>query len=289
MGRAKRVRTVVLGASVAALGATGACPAANAAGSEAPHKGAARVAVARGHAKHRRRHARRRHATHPAKPPTAVPHGEYVYESVVGDAEASENEPNMECTGAGHPAPPGAAGGGATLVDTSVEAATFTGPNVEGMERRDPDMFNHTYTLTLGPATTITVNWLAPDLRREAIEESERHNGEVLNPRLDSQEDTATVGSVCAAATLPHAFVAEVGKAVAKWVLPAPVATLAALAQTPPANIALSEDRVAFEVPPDGTVPPFSENVGCLTTGKTVGNKEECNERERAEAVAADQ
>ncbi len=269
MGKAKRCKSVVLGASVAvgvgALGATGACPAAGAASSEAPSSHAPQAATARKNSK-----SRHRLPTHPQRA--------YVYEAGIGDTEATENEPNMECSGAGGTV------SGATLADTGFDATVFKGPNVGSMERRHPAMFNRTYTLTLSTETTITVNWLPRAEEQEVIEESEQHNGEVLNPRFNGQEDTATIGSICAAATRPHAFVAEIGQATAKWVLAAPVPNLAALAKLPPTSITPNEYRVAFEVLPNGTVPPFSENVACLTTGKKVGNKEACNERERAEA-----
>lgn len=263
MGKAKRCRAVVLGASVAvgALGATGAC-AAGAASGETPSPGASQATTASKHPKFRRR---------------LSAHGAYVYEAVIGDTEVTENEPNMECSGVGR------AASGATLVDTGFNAAVFKGPNLAGMERRNPAMFNHTYALTLAPTTTITVNWLPHTAEQEALEEGDQHNGEVSNPRFKGQDDTATIGTVCASATRPNAYIAEIGQATAKWVLTAPAPNLAALAKLPPASITPNEYRAAFEVLPNGTVPAFSENVPCLTTGKTIGNKEACEERERAE------
>jgi hypothetical protein len=99
-----------------------------------------------------------------------------------------------------------------------------------------------------------------PAERREAQEESAAHNGEIRNPRLQGRDDTTTVGAVCAA-THPGANIAEIAGAGATWELPAPVNSLAALVSHTPTSIAPNEYRVAFEVQPDGAVPPFTQEV----------------------------
>jgi hypothetical protein len=233
MGKTKRCRSVVLGASVAALGATGAgtCPAANAANVPGSH--GPRAAVARKHAKPRRR-----------APHSAVHHGKYVYEAVIGNTEATANEPNMACASAG-----------ARL--TRIAFAELNGPGSFKIWAQHPAAFNKTYTLTTSPATTITVSWLPAAEQREAEEEAAR-TGNVSNPRLQGQNDTTTVSAVCAAAPRPGANIAEIGEATATWELPAPVTSLAALTRYAPTSITPNEYSAAFEVLPNGTVPPFA-------------------------------
>jgi hypothetical protein len=247
MGRARRCRAVVLGASVAALGATGAGggealarPAANAA--SAPGSHGPRATVAHKHA------VLRRHPRHKAAPTPARRSGKYVYEGVIGNTVATENEPNMACTGAG-----------ARL--TRIAFAELNGPGSFKIWAQHPAAFNKTYTLTATPTTTITVSWTPPAERREAEEEAATHNGEVRNPHLQGQNDTTTVGKVCAAAPRPDAAIAEIGEATVTWELPAPVTSLAALTRHAPTNITPNEYSVSFEVQPDGTVPPFTQEV----------------------------
>ena len=88
MGRAKRARSVVLSASVAALGAAGSCPAANAASEAAPAARPVRAVVARAHANPRRR----------PRPPAPAPHGPYVYTVHVG-GEINVEKANTQCAG----------------------------------------------------------------------------------------------------------------------------------------------------------------------------------------------
>jgi hypothetical protein len=240
MGKARRCRSVVLGASVAALGATGACPTANAASSPGSH--GPRTVVARKHM------VLRRHPRHKAVPSPASRHGKYVYEAVIGNTEATENEPNMACAGAG-----------ARL--TRIAFAELNGPGSFKIWAQHPAAFNKTYTLTVTPTTTITVSWTPPAERREAEEEAAHSNGNVSNPRLQGQDDTATISTVCAAASRPGAAIAEIGEATATWELPAPVTSLAALTRQAPTNITPNECIVAFEVLPNGTVPPFTQEV----------------------------
>jgi hypothetical protein len=233
MGKTRRCRSVVLGASVAALGATGACPAANAASSGTP----ARAAFARKHAAPRHR------APHPA-----AHHGKYVYKAVIGNTVATENEPNMACT----------SDGGARL--THIAFAELNGPGSFKIWAQHPAAFNKTYTLTATPTTTITVSWLPAAEQREAEEEA-AHTGNVSNPRLQGQNDTTTVSAVCAAAPRSGANIAEIGEATATWELPAPVTSLAALTHHAPTNITPNEYTAVFEVLPNGTVPPFTQEV----------------------------
>lgn len=225
MGKTKRCRAVVLGAGVAALGATGAgsCTAANAASAHAP--------TSQSTVRHARPHR----------------HGRYVYEATIGNTVATQNEPNMACTGAG----------GARL--TRIAFAELNGPGSSKIWARHPAAFNKTYTLTATPTTTITVNWTPPAERREA-EEAAR-TGNVSNPRLQGQENTTTVGTVCAAAPRPGANIAEIGQATATWELSAPVTSLAALTRHAPTSITPNEYSAVFEVLPNGTVPPFTQEV----------------------------
>jgi hypothetical protein len=88
-------------------------------------------------------------------------------------------------------------------------------------------------------------------------EESDAHNGFILNPRLWSKPETTLASTICAATT-PGAVVGEVGEALATWVLPAPARSAAALMATPPTNVSPNELRIAFEVLPGGAVPAFT-------------------------------
>jgi hypothetical protein len=230
MGRSRRCRSIVMSTSVVALGATGACPAANAASNGTPGSHGNRAVVA-----------------HKRAAPVPARRRVYVYKAVIGDTEAMENEPNMACAGAG-----------ARL--TGIAFAELNGPGSSRIWAQHPAAFNKTYTLTTSPATTITVSWTPPAERREAQEESAAHNGEIRNPRLQGRDNTTTVGAVCAA-THSGANIAEIAGAGARWELPAPVTSLAALVSHTPTSIAPNEYRVAFEVQPDGAVPPFTQEV----------------------------
>jgi hypothetical protein len=240
MGKARRCRSVVFGASVVALGATGACPAANAA--SAPGSHGPRAAVAHKHAPPRR------HRRHKAVPSPASRHGKYVYKGVIGNTVATANEPNMACTG----------DGGARL--TRIAFAELNGPGSFKIWAQHPAAFNKTYTLKATPTTAITVNWMPASKQREAEEEA-AHTGNVSNPRLQGQNDTTTVSAVCAAAPRPGANIAEIGEATATWELPAPVTSLAELTRYAPTSITPNEYSAVFEVLPNGTVPPFTQEV----------------------------
>jgi hypothetical protein len=150
------------------------------------------------------------------------------------------------------------AGAGARL--TRIAFAELNGPGSFKIWAQHPATFNKTYTLTATPTTTITVDWLPAAEQREAEEEA-THTGNVSNPRLQGQNDTTTVSAVCAAAPRPGANIAEIGEATATWELPAPVTSLAALARQAPTNITPNEYTAAFEVLPNGTVPPFTQEV----------------------------
>ncbi|MGO9319675.1 MAG: hypothetical protein ACLQBY_02565 [Solirubrobacteraceae bacterium] len=237
MGKAKRCRAVAISASVAAIGAATACPAANAASEAAPTAHAPRAAVTREHAGSRRRRK-------PSVAPKPATHqGDYVYTVVIGETEADENTPNVTCTGAGMRI---------TGLGTYAES-----PDATALWERTPAAWKRAYTVTTGPATTITVGWTPPSERREVEEESDAHNGFILNPRLWSKPDTALASTICAATT-PGAVVGEVGEALATWALPAPARSAAALMATPPTNVYPNELRIAFEVLPDGSVPAFT-------------------------------
>jgi hypothetical protein len=231
MGKAKRCRAVAISASVAAISAATACQAADAASEAASTAHAPRAADKREHAgSHRRR-----------KP--SPQHGPYVYTVVIGETEADENTPNMTCT---------AAGMRITGVGTFAES-----PDATALWERTPAAWKRLYAITTGPATTVTVGWTPPSERREAEEESDAHNGFILNPRLWSKPETTLASTICAATT-PGAVVGEVGEALATWVLPAPASSAAALMATPPTNVSPNELRIAFEVLPGGSVPAFA-------------------------------
>jgi hypothetical protein len=234
MGKAKRCRAVAISASVAAISAATACQAADAASEAAPTAHAPRAAATREHARpHRRRS--------PAPTPTTH-HGDYVYTVVIGETEADENTPNMTCT---------AAGMRITGLGTFAES-----PDATALWERTPSAWKRTYAITTGPATTVTVSWTPPSERREAEEESDAHNGFILNKRLWGKPDTTLASTICAA-TSPGAVVGEVGEALATWVLPAPARSAAALMAMPPTNVSPNELRIAFEVLPNGSVPAF--------------------------------
>jgi hypothetical protein len=237
MGKAKRCRAVAISASVAAISAATACQAADAASEVTPTAHAPRTAATHEHAgSHRRRK--------PSVAPKPSPqHGPYVYTVVIGETEADENTPNVTCAGAGMRI---------TGLGTFAES-----PDATALWERTPSAWKQTYAITAGPATTITVSWTPPSERREAEEESDAHNGFILNKRLWGKPDTTLASTICAATT-PGAVVGEVGEALATWVLPAPASSAAALMATPPTNVSPNELRIAFEVLPNGSVPAFT-------------------------------
>jgi hypothetical protein len=175
-------------------------------------------------------------------PKPTLRNGSYVYTVVIGNTVATAGKPNVACSGS-------------SMRLTGI--ATFPeSKNATALWERTPTAWKRRYTITTGPATTITVSWLPAAEQREAEEEA-AHNGSVRNPRLWGQENTTPTSAVCAA-TSPGAVVGEIGEALATWVLPAPARSAAALMATPPTNIYPNEYSAAFEVLPNGTVPAFA-------------------------------
>jgi hypothetical protein len=233
--KTRRAMSVVLGSGVGVIAlSAAACPAANAAKGDAPTtpKPTTTARRERGHARARRRS---------SAPKPTVRNGDYVYEVIIGNTETNQGKPNMTCSGSSM---------------RITELATFPeGKNA--VELWEPASWNRLYTITTGPATTITVSWTPPAERQEAEEEAAAHNGFILNPRLWGQDNTAPVSAVCGA-TSPGAVVGEIRGAQATWVLSSPVSSAAALMATPPTNIYPAKYAIAFEVLPNGTVPAFS-------------------------------
>jgi hypothetical protein len=222
MGKAKRCRSVVIGASVAALGATGACPAANAEGN-ATNARAPRAAETREHSTPRR-HVERHHGPH-------------VYKVTVG-AEIRAEAPNASCAG--------------SSIKFSRLAFTMSeSPAAEALSERDPSFWRGRFTVTAGPATTITVPWSSPAETREA----EEHGGAI--PNGHGAWATAPAARVCAATT-PGASLGSIGEGVVTWRLPAPVTSVAALLAQPPTSATFNEVMVAFAIQPNGSIPAFN-------------------------------
>jgi hypothetical protein len=237
MGKARRCRSVVLGASVAVLGTVSACPPTNAASTEATGSHAPRATIARRHAEHHQRHA--------AAPIPAAHPGKYVYE-VSAEGEVNVEHPNTSCSG--------------TTLKLAGMALSAEGPgprNSNQLWQQNPAAWERPYTVTTGATTTITMDWLPPKLQQEAVDEGDRNNGEVRNPRFKGQEDSTTASRICAA-TAPGAAVASIGRAQVVWSLAAPVRNLATLLADSPTSIHVEEDSAVFEVLPDGTVPSFT-------------------------------
>ena len=134
------------------------------------------------------------------------------------------------------------------------------GRNAGALWQRDPSSWRRTFTLTTQPTTKITASWEPPAQQREAEEEAATHNGEVLNPRLQSREDSTTASAICAATT-PNAAIGSIGMAAVTWRLPEPVSSVAALLRHTPTSIQPNEYMLAFEVLPNGTVPAFSPSL----------------------------
>jgi len=242
MGKAKRCRTAILGASVAALGAAGACPPAHAANATPTAPQGAHVAV---------RHKHRAKPTGHAAPA----HGPYVYEATI-EAEVSMHDANMRCTG-----------GMLRVVGVGLSAEgpdqSYTRPpkvarNSNDLWDQHPAAWEGPHTITTGPATTLTMFWTPPAERQAAGEESERNNGEIRNPRLQGQEDTALATTVCAAIA-PNAGVASIGKGLATWRLPHPITSVHALLSHPATSI-IADEYIAggLEILPNGSVPAFA-------------------------------
>jgi hypothetical protein len=242
MGKTKRCRTVVLGASVAALGATGACPPAHAASANPATRRGAHVA-----ARHKHRGKPTGHA--------APAHGPYVYEAAI-EAEVSTHDANMRCTA-----------GTLKLVGVGLSAEgpdqSYTRPpkvarNSNDLWDQHPAAWEGPHTITAGPATTLTMQWTPPSERRAAEEESMRNNGEIRDPRLRAEADTAHATTVCAA-TAPNAGVASIGLGLATWRLPHPVTSVRALLSHPVTSIVADEYVTGgLEILPNGSVPAFA-------------------------------
>lgn len=241
MGKAKRCRTVIFGASVAALGATGACPA---------HATTATPATPHG------AHVAPRHK-HQAKPINHVSpaHGPYVYEASI-EAEVSMHAANMRC-----------AGGTLKVVGVGLSAEgpdeSYTRPpkiarNSGDLWDQHPAAWEGPHTITAGPATTLTMHWTPPAERAAVEAESARNNGELRDPRLRGQEDTALTTTICAA-TAPNAGVVSIGRGLATWRLPHTVTSLHALLSQPVTSIVADEYITSgIEILPNGSVPAFA-------------------------------
>jgi len=228
MNTAKRCRTVVLGASVAALGVAGACTDANAASdAHAP-----RAVAAHARAKPRRR-----------PRPRAAPHAPYVYAIHVG-GEINVERADVQCSGSSIKFTRSSL----VMPETSAATALFY---------RNESSWGKRVTITAGPATKITISWTPPAERREAEAEANAHNGEIRNPRLQGQEDTGLASTVCAA-TAPNAGLGDIGEGEVTWRLPRPVTSLAALLAQPATSVYTNEYMLVFEILPDGSVPNFA-------------------------------
>jgi hypothetical protein len=253
MGKAKRCRTVVIGASVAALGATGACPAQAATATPATPRGA---------------HVAPRHKHH-AKPTNhASPaHGPYVYEASV-EAEMSTHGANMRCDGGTLKLV--GVGLSAEGPDQSYTRTPEIALNSNDLWDQNPAAWEGPHTITAGPATTLTMHWMPPSERQAAEAESARNNGEIRNPRLQGQEDTALATAVCAA-TSPNAGVASIGRGLATWRLPHPVTSVRALLSEPVTSIFVNEYITSgIEILPNGNLASFIRHVRRSETSRLV-------------------
>lgn len=242
MGRSRRCRSVVFSASVVALGATGACPPANAASGLVSGSHAARAGITGKHAKPRQ------------SPKPAGPQSAYVYEGVI-EAEVNANEANVRCvTGTMKFIGVGLSPEGP---DESYTRPPTIARNSNDLWDQHPATWEGPHTITTGPSTTLTMQWTPPAERREAEEESQRNNGEIRDPRLRGQEDTGLTTKVCAATT-PNAGVLSIGKGLATWRLSRAVTSLHALLGQPVTSIVVSEYVAGdLEILPDGSVPTF--------------------------------
>jgi hypothetical protein len=221
----KRAMSAVMGSGVAAL-SVAACPSANAMEGDFHAASKPRAVVRRERAKPRRGHVR-----------TAK--GDYVYKVTIG-GEVNDTKANMACSGSSLKI------GGVTTYPESRNAAALW--------ERTPAAWRQHFTITSGPATTITVPYTTP----AELTEGEAHGGNA--PNSPSLTGTAPASRVCAAAA-PNAGVASVGEGVATWQLPKPAKSVAALLSQPPTNINLNKLAMVFAIRPGGAVTvsgPFS-------------------------------
>jgi hypothetical protein len=223
MGRARRCRSVVFSASVVALGATGACPAANAASEPTPASRVHEPAKAPQHNPKQRR-----------RSPAAPHHGDYVYKVVIG-GEVSDTNANATCSG-----PNLKLTNMTTFPETSDAAALWD---------KTPSAWKQQVTITSGPETTITVPYTTP----AELTETEEHGETKRSLNLSG---TALTSRLCEAAP-PNAGVASVGEGLVTWRLPKPAASAAALLSQPPTNIDLNKLAMTFNIQPDGAVTVF--------------------------------
>jgi hypothetical protein len=234
MGKAKRCRTVILGASVAVLGAATACPDANAASKAAPATQGTRAAVAHVHHKPRRR---------PWPRTAPAPHGPYVYAIRVG-GEINVKKTDVQCSGS-------------SIWLTQVSLVMPETSAAGALFNRNESFWDKHVTITAGPTAKVTISWKPPAERREAEAEANAHNGEIRNPRLWGQEDSGAAGTVCAA-TAPNAALGDIAEAEVTWRLPQPGASVAALLAQPATSVYTNEYMLVFEILPDGSVPSFT-------------------------------
>lgn len=237
MGKAKRCRSIMLSASVAAL-ATGACPVAAAANKAPSRPHATRDAVSRNAIRHRHR-----------RPRPASLRGPFVYQ-VLAESEISLEHSNASCAG------PALRLVGFTLSPEGPNERVTRPPavarNANQLWLQNPAAWGRLLTINTGPETTVRVLWLPPKLEQESYTDK---GG--VDPRFVGQEDSTTASRICSAST-PDAAVASIGRAEITWRLAAPVRNLAALLAQPPTSIQMREYSAAFEVLPDSTVPTFS-------------------------------
>jgi hypothetical protein len=223
MGKAKRCRAVVIGASVAALGAAGPCPAANAAAAHAPGAHAPRTAAARKHA-----------SRHRSPRPTTA-RGPYVYEIEIS-GEIRAEKPNASCAGSG-------------IMFSDVTLESPESPAAYALTKRAPSYWTRRVTITAAPTTTITMPWFGPRETREA----EQHG---IATGSHNYQATTTAARICAATT-PNAALGGIAAGMATWRLPRAASSIAALLTQPPTSLSFREIMVAFEIQPDGSVPAF--------------------------------
>jgi len=235
MGKTRRCRAVVVSASVAALGATGACPPANA-DNEAPSRRPATTAGA-----HQRPVVPRHRHTKPRTQRRTQTRGAYVYAISVG-GEMRWEAPNMRC-----------AGNSITLTHI-----TFTMPETNTastLSERDASFWRQPHTVTTGPMTTITMPWNS----QQEIREGEEHEGMI--PNAHGQSVTTTAARICAAATTPDAPLGGLGEGIITWRLPHPARSVAVLLAQPPANVAMTMLIASFAIQPNGSVPTFNATL----------------------------
>jgi hypothetical protein len=210
-----------MGSGVAAL-SVAACPPANATAPDAHAASKTRAVVRHERVKPRLGHVR-------------TAQGEYVYKVIVG-GEVRTDKANMACSGSSLRI------SGVTAYPESRDATSLW--------ERSPAAWRQRFTITSGPATTITVPWSSPGEDKEAAE-----NGGMI-PNSRSLVSTTQASRVCAATT-PNAAVGSMGEGVVTWSLPSPAKSVAALLAHAPTNVSINEYVSAFTIQPDGTVPTF--------------------------------